>query len=88
MDSLMEELLRGAADRAVDYLSHHRRVVEVKAVESSKAPAEVILATLHEGRYGLLVMGALGQPRIREFFLGSTTRSVLKAAGCPVFLYH
>ena len=23
-----------------------------------------------------------------EFFLGSTTRSVLKAAGCPVFLYH
>jgi nucleotide-binding universal stress UspA family protein len=74
------------ADRAIDFLTHHRRPATAIAVESSQGPGEVILDTLHRGRYSLLVMGALGQPRIREFFLGSTTRSVLKGAGCPIFL--
>jgi nucleotide-binding universal stress UspA family protein len=76
------------AERAMDYLCGHRRPAEAKVVESGQAPAEVILDTAHAGRYGLVVMGALGQPRIREILLGSTTRSVLKGAGCPVFLYH
>ena len=37
---------------------------------------------------GLLVMGAYGQPAIREFFLGSVTRKVLKESSIPVFCYR
>ena len=37
---------------------------------------------------GLLVMGAYGQPVLREFFLGSVTRSILAACPIPMFLYH
>lgn len=76
------------AERAHDYLSSHRRHAEARVVETTRSPAEVILETAHEGRYSLVVMGALGQPRIREVLLGSTTRSVLRQAGCPVFLDH
>lgn len=76
------------AERAHDFLSSHRRVAESRVFETSKAPAEVILDIAHQGRYSLVVMGAMGQSRLREFFLGSTTRGVLKQAGCPVFLSH
>ena len=37
---------------------------------------------------GLLVMGAHGQSMLREFFLGSMTRTVLKESSIPVFCYH
>jgi nucleotide-binding universal stress UspA family protein len=33
-------------------------------------------------------MGAYGQPTLREFFLGSVTRTVLTRATVPLFLYH
>jgi nucleotide-binding universal stress UspA family protein len=33
-------------------------------------------------------MGAYGQPRIREFFLGSVTQTLLKESPVPLFLYH
>lgn len=36
----------------------------------------------------LLVMGAFGHSRLREFVLGGATRSVLKAPPVPVFLSH
>lgn len=76
------------AERAHDFLSSHRRVAESRVIETTRSPVEVILDTAHQGRYSLVVMGALGQSRIREIFLGSTTRGVLKQAGCPVFLSH
>jgi nucleotide-binding universal stress UspA family protein len=37
---------------------------------------------------GLLVMGAYGQSRWREFVLGGATRSVLEAPKLPVFMSH
>ncbi len=76
------------AERAHDFLSSHRRLAEARVIESASGPAEIILDAAHKGRYSLVVMGALGQSRIREFFLGSTTRGVLRQAGCPVFLTH
>ena len=36
----------------------------------------------------LRVMGAYGQPILREFFLGSMTRTLLKESPVPVFCYH
>jgi nucleotide-binding universal stress UspA family protein len=48
----------------------------------------VILETVQMRDAGLLVMGAYGQPVLREFFLGSTTRTILEKCPVPVFLYH
>ena len=36
----------------------------------------------------LFVMGAYGQPALREFFLGSVTRTLLEEASVPLFLSH
>jgi nucleotide-binding universal stress UspA family protein len=36
----------------------------------------------------LLVMGAYGHSRVREFILGGATRSVLARPPVPVFLAH
>ena len=36
----------------------------------------------------LIVMGAFGQPRLREFLLGSATCTALKNSPIPLFLYH
>ncbi|WP_278986407.1 universal stress protein [Sphingobium yanoikuyae] len=36
----------------------------------------------------LLVMGAFGHSRAREFVLGGATRSVLDHPSCPVLLSH
>jgi nucleotide-binding universal stress UspA family protein len=33
-------------------------------------------------------MGAYGQPVLREFFLGSTTRTMLEKSPVPTLLYH
>jgi nucleotide-binding universal stress UspA family protein len=36
----------------------------------------------------LLVMGAFGHSRFREFVLGGATRSMLQSPPCPVLLAH
>ena len=53
-----------------------------------RPPAEVILEQVRRLKAGLLVMGAYGQPALREFFLGSVTRKVLEESPVPLFLYH
>jgi nucleotide-binding universal stress UspA family protein len=57
-------------------------------VETSFAPAEVIREKIHETGAGLLVMGIYGQPALREFFMGSVTRAILKGCPTPVFVYQ
>ena len=57
-------------------------------MDSGHPPAEVILETVRMVDAGLLVMGAYGQPVLREFFLGSATRTMLEKSPVPVFLYH
>ena len=76
------------ADRAVGFLGLHGIEAIPHPVNTSVSTAQVIL---HKVRYleaGLLVMGAYGQPVLREFVLGSVTRSVLKESPVPVFCYH
>jgi len=36
----------------------------------------------------MIVMGGYGQPVLREFFLGSVTRTLLAESPVPLFLYH
>jgi nucleotide-binding universal stress UspA family protein len=76
------------ADRAAEFLRFHEIQALVHPTASTALPAQVILEQVQERGAGLLVMGAYGQTRLREFFLGSTTQTVLKDSLIPLFLYH
>ncbi len=76
------------ANRAVEFLRNHDiKAVDVP-VETHGDPAEVILKEVRRRDTGLLVMGAYGQPTLREFFIGSVTRTVLEKSPVAVFCYH
>jgi len=73
----------------VSYLDRHGVKANHSDVHSSGIPIGKALQTsaLDHGA-GLLVMGAFGHSRIREFLLGGATRSVLDQPMLPVFLSH
>ncbi|WP_435018676.1 universal stress protein [Tundrisphaera sp. TA3] len=76
------------ADRAVEYLKSHGLDAVADPVESGRRPADVLLEKIRPQDVGLLVMGAYGQPALREFFIGSATRSMMGRSPVPMFLYH
>ena len=75
-------------ERARQELAQHRVEATVHAIQSAAPPAVVILEEVRRLGAGLLVMGAYGRPALREFFLGSVTRSLLAECDIPMFLYH
>jgi nucleotide-binding universal stress UspA family protein len=76
------------AERAVAFLRFHGIEATSHPVDTSVPTAEVILRKVRYLEAGLLVMGAYGQPVLKEFFLGSVTRTVLKESPVPVFCSH
>ena len=71
----------------LDYLQRHGAKVEAKNLEAPDAEAgEAILqAALHDNA-DLIVMGAYGRSRLREWVLGGATRHVLGHMTIPVFM--
>jgi len=51
-------------------------------------PDEVIAAQVKERRIDLLVMGAYGHSRVRQFILGSTTTHLIRVCHVPVLLFR
>jgi nucleotide-binding universal stress UspA family protein len=76
------------ADRAAEFLGWHGIKAGVHPLAFHARPTEVILEEVRQRNAGLLVMGAYGQPTLREFFLGSVTRTMLQEARVPLFLAH
>jgi nucleotide-binding universal stress UspA family protein len=76
------------AERARQFLAYHQIEAVPVALGSSVGPARVILEQVRRLGAGLLVMGAYGQPTLREFFIGSVTRTMLENSPVPVFLFH
>jgi nucleotide-binding universal stress UspA family protein len=76
------------AEQAREFLSRHNVVAVAHALQSSAPPAKVILEQIGRLNAGLLVMGAFGKPALREFILGSVTRTVLHNTPVPLFLFH
>ena len=76
------------AERAIDYLRLHDIKAVAHPVTTHKATAPVLLETAAEHKSVLIVMGGYGQPILREFFIGSVTRSLLAESPVPLFLYH
>ena len=62
------------AERAFEFLRVHEIEATSHVVESKLPIAELILKKARALDAGLLVMGAYGQPVLREVFLGSVTR--------------
>jgi nucleotide-binding universal stress UspA family protein len=77
-----------AAERAVDYLRLHEIKAEAQPIALNESPARAIQALARELKSVLIVMGAYGQPVLKEFFLGSVTRTLLAESRIPLFLYH
>jgi nucleotide-binding universal stress UspA family protein len=76
------------AGHARQFLALHGVQAQAHAMTSDAPPAVVILEEARRLGAGLLVMGAYGQAVLREFFLGSATRSLLTECTIPMFLYH
>jgi nucleotide-binding universal stress UspA family protein len=75
------------ADRAAEFLRFHGIEAErVPLVDS--APGRLFLRYAQEQNAELLVMGAYGQPRVKEFFFGSATCTALEESSVPLFLFH
>jgi len=77
------------ATDALAYLSRHGVGAELQVVARSGAVAETLARELVIGGAQLLVMGAFGRGRLREFLFGGVTRYFLEREGGPaLFLAH
>jgi nucleotide-binding universal stress UspA family protein len=77
------------SDAVIKYLGWHG--CDAKGhflIPEGRPPADVVLETARHQGADLLVMGAYGHSRVREFIFGGFTRRILKGAELPVFLFH
>jgi nucleotide-binding universal stress UspA family protein len=79
-----------AGERLAAYLRRHGMKPQVgKLFVDRRDPCEVLLEAAERKLHaGLLVMGAYGHSRAREFIFGGFTRTVLHDAPLPVLLCH
>lgn len=86
------EPTEGEADPAAEilrHLAHHDLPVSAAhEVAGDLAVADILLNRAAESGADLLVMGAYGHSRLREFVLGGATRSILRQMTLPVLMAH
>lgn len=71
------------------YLARHQVNVEVHEIDSAgQSIGEVLKDFANHHRLDLLVMGAYGHSRFREFVLGGATRSMIANPPVPLLLSH
>lgn len=84
-----DEHVEFGSGEAAQYLSRHGIEAEVHLRASGGHDvADVIQQTARELACGLIVMGAYGHSRLREYLLGGVTRRMLATAGLPLLLSH
>jgi nucleotide-binding universal stress UspA family protein len=66
----------------------HNIEADSRPVPSADPPADLLLQAVTNLNAEFLVLGAYGTPRLKEFFLGSVTKSLLKQSPFPLFLFH
>ena len=76
-------------ERLALMLSRHGIKVDIITQPQSPEPvSETLLRRARELQAGLLVMGAYGHSRLREYLVGGVTRDLLSRARIPVLLAH
>ena len=83
-----EKSAAAPAYRAAEFLRFHQIDAKALPIVSEAPPAQVILEQAAQLDARLIVMGAYGESKVREFFLGSVTRTILDQAEAPLFLSH
>lgn len=74
--------------RMADFLAARGVKAEARRIERSGDAAALILAQARDCGAELIVSGAFGHARLREYVLGGATRSLLNASGPSLFLSH
>jgi nucleotide-binding universal stress UspA family protein len=80
---------RGLAGRLRRHLAAHGVTPALDEIDAGAAPIGTVIAehvALH--RADLLVMGAFGHSRVREFVLGGATQSIISDPPIPVLMSH
>jgi nucleotide-binding universal stress UspA family protein len=75
-----------SAGLAADFLKYHGAAYQLHDVQSELSPAEALLEQVETLRPRLLVMGAQGYHPVRDLFVTSVTRAVLRACPVPVLV--
>ena len=71
------------------HLARHDLHVEVREITNSTGDiGQTILSFAADEAADWLVMGGYGHSRMREFFLGGTTRGILESMTLPVLMAH
>lgn len=80
---------RSAPDQDIGrYMSRHGINAEVHVVDGWTSAGAALLNEAVRTASDLVVMGAYGHSRLREWMLGGATRDVLKSATIPVLVAH
>lgn len=80
---------RHSSEEVAKNLSRHGIKVTLETVNAAGRPVGEVLRTAAVAcKADLLVMGAYGHSRLREFILGGATQSLLSAAPLPVLFSH
>ena len=74
--------------RLQEFLGARGVDADLHVIAGQGDPAPMLLGACAEVGASLLVSGAFGHPRLREFIFGGTTRSLLQAASPSLFLSH
>ena len=75
------------ADMAL-YLARHGVRVDVVCERTTSTEGEALMALARDGGAGLMVTGAYGHSRYREWALGGVTRELLERAPVPLLIAH
>ena len=75
------------ADMAL-HLARHGVRVDVVIEDTRSSTGEALMKVAHDQGAGLLVTGAFGHSRYREFVLGGVTRALLAKSSTPLLIAH
>jgi nucleotide-binding universal stress UspA family protein len=76
----------GLAELAAEFLESHGAPHQLHVVESTQAPADVLLEHVRTLRPRLVVMGAHAHHPLHDLFATSVTRAVLRSCPVPVLV--
>jgi len=87
-DDAHHDAINDAAEYLAQQLQWHGIQAEVKTAAASWSISETIKTMAYNCGADLLVMGAYGHSRMREFVSGGVTHDVLADCAIPVFMFH
>lgn len=75
------------ADRASEFMRFHG-IEAIRVPLVGRSASDKLLSYCEASKAKLVVMGAYGQARVKEFFFGSATCMALQKSSTPLFLFH